>query len=55
MITNSQILQNPPQGSSPLADLVKGKITRKEFERQVRAKWEREDRLCNAVRQIPFL
>jgi hypothetical protein len=53
VITNRQILQKPPQGGSPLAYLIKGEINREEFERQVQAKWEREDRLSDAARQTP--
>jgi hypothetical protein len=53
MVTNHQILQKPPQGGSPLGSLVKGDITRKEYQQQVQEKWAREDRLSDAARQTP--
>ena len=51
MITNDQILQRPPRGGSPLASLVKGDISRRKFQQQVREKWDREEQLCDVVRQ----
>jgi hypothetical protein len=53
MVTNDQILQKPPQGGSPLGSLVKGDITRQEYQQQVQDKWQREEQLRDAARQTP--
>jgi hypothetical protein len=51
-VTNEQILRVHPQVDSPLGRLLKGEIDRPEYERQVAAKWAREDRRGQMVTEI---
>jgi len=51
-VTNEQILRAHPQVDSPLGRFIKGEIDRPEYERQVAAKWAREEHLGQLVDEI---